>query len=77
MLACARQVCQDACERFGTAVSVVPHPKGGKTGAPAATLVVRVGVQSLFLSTRGVMAVVTQDGAKVYDGVEMSRVRPP
>ena len=34
-------MCQDACEQFGTAVSIVPHPKGGRTGAPAPALVVR------------------------------------
>lgn len=33
-------MCQDACEQFGTAVSIVPHPKGGSSGAPAPALVV-------------------------------------
>ncbi|CAB1119769.1 unnamed protein product [Ectocarpus sp. CCAP 1310/34] len=36
------EVCQDACEQFGTMVSIVPHPRGGKNGAPAPSLVVQV-----------------------------------
>eukprot|EP00904_Undaria_pinnatifida_P002264 jgi/Undpi1/12038/HiC_scaffold_4.g01737.m1 len=36
------EVCQDACEQFGTTVSIVPHPKGGNSGAPAPALVVQV-----------------------------------
>ncbi|CBJ27776.1 conserved unknown protein [Ectocarpus siliculosus] len=36
------EVCQDACEQFGTMVSIVPHPRGGRTGAPAPSLVVQV-----------------------------------
>ncbi|CAM9659493.1 unnamed protein product [Ectocarpus sp. 8 AP-2014] len=36
------EVCQDACEQFGTMVSIVPHPGGGRTGAPAPSLVVQV-----------------------------------
>ncbi|CAM9355890.1 unnamed protein product [Ascophyllum nodosum] len=35
------EVCQDACERFGREVSIVPHPKSGRTGAPVAALVVQ------------------------------------
>ncbi|CAM9195444.1 unnamed protein product, partial [Laminaria digitata] len=36
------EVCQDACEQFGTTVSIVPHPKGGNSDAPAPALVVQV-----------------------------------
>ncbi|CAN0011334.1 unnamed protein product [Scytosiphon promiscuus] len=35
------EVCQDACENFGTMVYVVPHPGGGSSGAPAPALVVQ------------------------------------
>ncbi|CAM9336510.1 unnamed protein product, partial [Choristocarpus tenellus] len=35
------EVCQDACERFGTEVSIIPHPTGGRTNAPVPALVVQ------------------------------------
>eukprot|EP00752_Nemacystus_decipiens_P004817 g4384.t1 len=35
------EVCQDACEHFGTMVSIVPHPRGGKSGSPVPALVVQ------------------------------------